>query len=246
MKLNINKNDSGELMLAKIKSYLLYPEKENKELREQAEFSFFLDEVEYDFRAIKKTETINSDFLNYLNDCPPITYFDDRFYDRKHQMFTAGILMRLIISGERYRPKKMSLTLAAKIFSGQYKQELGTEKIKKIRTTHLSSTKNHWKEMNGVQHLCAAWYCCKPQLDRINTDLKEECLTFLAIADRIYRIQKEQVNSWRKKPLMTPDTTWLIPNLPLPEIEEKELKILTEEKFNQYYEQFGKPQKKKK
>ncbi len=249
MELNISQKDSGLVLFSKIKSYLVYPAIDEKLDfdREKAWMSFYLSLLDHNSKDLELYDYFTPQKLLLLNDSLPITTLKKKFSTNKKEIFTTGILMRLLTSGERYHAKKMSLNKAATIYANRYQQLLDKGELKKDRAKTLSGAKNHWNKMNGVQHLCAAWQCYNPgKKHEEGLSMKKRVLKFLAIADRFYKENLKQKNSWRKKSLLTPDNAWVVPSsLKLPEFDESLLKIIPQERFGEYYQDFVLDKKKK-
>ena len=127
LELDISNDDSGTMLAAKIKSYLLFPGADKAKEREQAMLSLYLDALAWEKEG---SEVIKEYFtpqkLAVLNSSPAVEDIHARFKKRiKHEFFTVGVLVRLLASGARYHPNKVSVTVAEKIFAGSYLRRNG-------------------------------------------------------------------------------------------------------------------------
>lgn len=242
MLIDISPSDSSTVLLCRLKSLLLYPKQDDSERRECAFVSFYMHSLLRTSDYDKICSCFSADMLSSLNNAASYSDFHDLYSNRlKNQIYTVFILLRLIIAGSEYYKKPMSLTYALDIYSKKYDLQANTEGNTKRRPSNRSSAKNHWLAMDGVQHLCTAWKAYNPSKKHDDgLPLKKRLLKLLAIADRYYQLTSDQVNAWRKEPLLTPDKCWMIPpTFDLPEVDDTDLKLFKEEQFTRFSREFG-------
>jgi hypothetical protein len=241
--LDISNDDSGALLAAKIKSYLLYPGADKAKEREQVVLSLYLDAL---LRRQGVDDTIKEFFtprkLFVLNSSPAIEQIHEVFEKRvKHEFFTVGILVRLLASGARHHPNKVSVTVAEKIFAGSYLRRSAEGKNEKSRPMLKSSAHNHWLALEGAQHLCAAWklYQSLVRKEELNGPLRDHMCMVLAFANKYAAIISKGNNSWRENLLSKSDQIWNVPKtFVLPKVSRKQLKLFSKKKMDLFAERY--------
>lgn len=235
MKIDIEKTSSADYISARIKSTILYPkvtktktklcrDEEHDRGRERAFWAFYLNSLSDE--EISKKATPH--FVRFLNESGSLDSCNAAWNRCKKKIFTVFSLMRLVYSGTTNQNEPISLATAIAKYNAQVENELEAEPalreiftedvcepLKKIRKTRekrvdRGSVRNHWRDLEEVAHLCAAWYAVRPGNAQSDQERHALLMDVLELAKGLYDFGVKHVAPSSRGALLESETAWRI------------------------------------